>query len=67
MSTPYVLDCKSLAHLHLLQHGHCSHARLTLNGNTRFHGSLAVRAYDRLDFEPTAEEEVEVCGELEMF
>ena len=67
MSTPYVLDCRSLEHLHLLQHGHCSHARLTLNGNTRFHGSLAVRAYDRLDFEPKAEEEVEVCGELEMF
>ncbi len=67
MSTPHVLDRHSLTHLHLLQYDHLSHARLTLNGSTRFHGSLAVCAHDTLDFEAPAEEQAEVCGELEMF
>lgn len=67
MSTPHVLDRNSLAHLQSLQHSHLSHARLTLNGSARFHGSLSVLAYDSLDFKAPAIEETEVSGELEMF
>jgi len=67
MSTPNVLDRHSLSHLHLLRHNHLSHARLTLNGSTHFHASLAVCAFDKIDFEAAAEEQAEVCGELEMF
>jgi len=67
MSTPHVIDRHSLRHLHLLRHGHLSHARMTLNGHQPFHGTLAVCAYGDLDFQPPADEQVEVAGELEMF
>lgn len=67
MSTPHVLDRNSLAHLQSLQHSHLSHARLTLNGNARFHGSLSVLAYDTLDFEAPVVEQTEVSGEIEFF
>ncbi len=67
LSTPQILDIRSLPHLERLGAQHLRHFRIDLSPQLRMHASLCVRAYETMDFDWHAEEQPMGTGELELF
>lgn len=67
MSTPNVIDTRCVAYLQKLNCAHVRHFAIDLPEVPRLHVSLAVCAYDRLDFAVAAGEAGDATGELELF
>lgn len=67
LSTPQILDIRSLPHLERLGAQHLRHFRIDLSPQLRLHASLCVRAYETMDFDWRAEEQPVSAGELELF
>jgi hypothetical protein len=70
MSTPCVLDHRSLGHIEALQPAYTRHYRATMGSGMCMHFTLVLCAFADLDFpfEPrVAEEAIDTAGELEMF
>lgn len=67
LSTPQILDIRSLPHLERLGAQHLRHFRIDLSPQLRLHASLCVRAYETMDFDWHAEEQPVSAGELELF
>ena len=67
LSTPQILDIRSLPHMQRLGAQHLRHFRIDLAADLRLHASLCVRAYERMDFDWHAQEPAVGAGELELF
>ncbi|OJX35769.1 MAG: hypothetical protein BGO74_10155 [Burkholderiales bacterium 68-12] len=67
LSTPQILDIRSLPHLQGLGAQHLRHFRIDLAPDLRLYASLCVRAYETMDFDWHAAEQPESAGELEFF
>jgi hypothetical protein len=67
LSTPQILDIRSLPHLDHLGAQHLQHFRVDTPDGLRLHASLCARAYEPMDFEWKAEEQTASTGELELF
>ena len=66
MSTPNILDSRSIASLNQLGHGYVQHFEWINPTGTQFGVSLCVNAFSALDFVGDFAQE-EMTGELEMF
>lgn len=67
MSTPSIIDRECATYLSLLGVTHTHHFKLELNQSFAFFVSLAICAFEDLDFDPPALEESQSIGKLEMF
>lgn len=67
MSTPYVLDGRSLAFLNTLNPAHRSHFSIAINDAVRMHATLCMCAYAPVDFSVDMESTEDTTGELELF
>lgn len=67
LSTPQILDIRSLPHMQRLGAQHLRHFRIGLPGGLGLHASLCVRAYEPMDFDWHPQEPAVGAGELELF
>ncbi|WP_284465183.1 chemotaxis protein CheX [Diaphorobacter nitroreducens] len=67
LSTPQILDIRSLPHMQRLGAQHLRHFRINLADDLHLHASLCVRAYEPMDFDWHAQEPAVGAGELELF
>lgn len=71
LSTPQILDIRSLPHMAQIGTDHLQHFRIDLPngllGGLPLHATLCARAYTPMDFHWKAPEVEEVAGELEFF
>jgi hypothetical protein len=67
MSTPNLIGGKCMDYLQMLGCAHVRHFEANVDGETVFHASLCVKAYEELDFEVIDNMESANTGELELF
>lgn len=67
LSTPQILDIRSLPYFEQLGAQHLQHFCIDLPADLRLHASMCVRAYEPMDFDWHAEEQPVNSGELELF
>jgi hypothetical protein len=67
LSTPQILDVRSLPHLEELGAQHLSHFRIDLGDGLQLHANLCAQAYEPMDFDWQMPEQPEATGLLEMF
>lgn len=67
LSTPQILDIRSLPHFERLAAQHLRHFRIDLPSDLRLYASLCARAYEPMDFDWQAAEQPVSAGELELF
>lgn len=67
LSTPQILDIRSLPYMAQIGTDHLQHFRIDLPGGLSLHATLCARAYAPLDFHWQAPEVQETAGELEFF
>lgn len=67
MSTPNMVDKRSMPYLAAMDYGYLKHFHVDLAGQACLHASLCVFDYDTLDFMVDMAEESSDTGELELF
>lgn len=67
MSTPNLIGGKCMDYLQMLGCSHVQHFEANVEGETAFHASLCIKAYEEIDFEITENNESANTGELELF
>lgn len=67
MSTPAVLDARSLHYIEALKPHHVSHHRISINQSAELQATVCVCAYDALDFRVDLTSAGASAGALELF
>lgn len=67
LSTPQILDIRSLPHMAQIGTDHLQHFEIDMLPGLPLHATLCARAYNPMDFHWKPPEVEEVAGELELF
>lgn len=67
MSTPNYVGGQCMNYLTMLDSAHVQHFDVKLHGESIFHASLCIKAYEEIHFEVNEKEESVDTGELELF